>query len=709
MRCLGTILSTLLIFLALPLLANCQTQALTSTNPFYAPSQLPFHAPPFNRIKDTEYQPAIEAGIAESTRETRAIADNPAPPDFANTIVPLLKAGQLLNRSSQAFYCVAGANSNPTLQKVEEVVSTELAAHRDSIYLDPKLFARIKAIYDKLSTLPLDPEQKHAVEAFYRDFTRAGANLDPAGKTRLKQINEQLSSLAAQFDHKLLAASKAAAFSTTNKKLLDGLTGGQIEGAAAAAKSRSQPGYLLPLQNTVQQPVFASLSDRETRATIYNNSWNRAERGGDTDTRETLLKIAALRAEKARLFGYPNFAAWNLVDQMAKTPDAVLNFLDTLSTPASARAAVEAKDIQAVIDKLPHPFPLAAYDWNLYSEQVRKAKYNLEQDQIRPYFEVDRVLQDGVFYAATKLYGITFEERKDIPVYHPEVRVFQVSDSNGKPLALFYVDLFERDNKQGGAWTSELVSPSRLNGLQSVVFNVENLPKPAPGQPALITSDDVRTMFHEFGHALVSIFDSVVYEAGHMPSDFAEFPSQFNEHWADDPDVFAHYARHYKTHAPMPPELAAKLTRARAFNQGYLTTEMVAASELDMRWHLLSPDALPKDPDAFEQEALKKLGLWISAVPPRYRTSIFEHIWAGGYAAGYYGYLWSQMIDDDAFEWFTEHGGLTRSNGDRFRQMILSRGSSQDFESMYENWRGGPPTIKGLLRDRGLASSSDSP
>jgi len=707
MRYLNHSFSAGLVLLILPFASRSQTQALSSANPFYAPSPLPFHAPDFDRIKETDYQPAIEAGIAESMGEIRAIAENPVPPDFANTIVPLLKFGQLLRRAADPFFCVVAAASNPALQKVEEAVSPKVAAFRDFIHLDPKLFARVKAIKDKLATLPLNPEQKHAVEVLYRDFTNAGANLDIAGKTRLKQINEQLSTLSTQFDHKLLAASKAAAFHTTDKKLLEGLPQDEIDAASAAAKNRNQPGYLIPLQNTVQQPVLVWLKDRETRASIYNNSWNRAERGGDTDTRQTLLNIANLRAEKARLLGYPNFAAWKLVDQMAKTPDAVLKFLDSLSAPAAARAAAEAKDIQAVIDKLPQPFALAPYDWALYSEQVRKAKYDLDQDQIRPYFEMNRVLQDGVFYAATKLYGITFRERKDIPVYHPDVRVFEVNDSDGKPLALFYADLFKRDNKQGGGWTTNLVSGSKLNGLLPVVLNVENLPKPAPGQPALISSDDVRTMFHEFGHALADILDSAVYEAGNMPRDFVEFPSQFNEHWATDPDVFAHYARHYKTDAVMPPDLVAKIRRARTFNQGYLTTEMVAASELDMQWHLLPPDAVPADADTFEQDALKKRELWIPAVPPRYRTSIFEHIWGGGYAAGYYGYLWSEMIDDDAYEWFTEHGGMTRANGDRFRQMILSRGTSQDFETMYENWRGGPPTTRGLLRERGLLPATD--
>ncbi len=566
----------------------------------------------------------------------------------------------------------------------------------------PKLFARIKAIYDKRDALKLDSESRRLVELTYQHFVRAGANLDDAGKTRLRQINEQLSVLSDSFSQKLLAATKAAAFTTTDKAALAGLTDAEIASAADAAKARGVPGYVLPMQNTTQQPVLASLTNRATRQAIFDDGWTRAERGGPNDTRETIAQIAKLRAEKAKLLGYPDFAAWKLGDQMAKTPDAVENFLNALVPAATAKANGEANDIQNLIDAQKGGFKLAPYDWDFYAEQVRKAKYDLDETAVRPYFELNTVMQDGVFYAATQLYGITFKERKDIPVYMADVRVFEVSEANGKPLALFYCDYYKRDNKRGGGWTGGFVPSSKLLGTLPVVYNVTNFPKPAPGEPALITHDNVRTMFHEFGHALHFMFSTVNYPSlgGGIPRDFVEFPSQFNEHWAEDPAVFAHYARHYKTGAPMPAELVAKLRAADKFNQGYAFTELIAAAQLDMQWHLLPSDAPLQDPDKFEQSALDRTKLLLPTVPSRYRSSYFQHIWSGGYSAGYYGYLWSEMLDDDAFAWFTEHGGLTRANGDRFRQMILSRGNTEDLETLYETWRGGPPSIDGLLKQQ---------
>jgi peptidyl-dipeptidase Dcp len=687
--------------------AQTAAPAFGPSNPFYAPSTLPFQAPPFDKIKESDYQPAMDAGIAEKMKEIEAIANNPAPPDFANTFVVLEKSGQLLDRVRLAFNAMTNANTDPKLQKLQQIEAPKLAALADAEMLDPKLFARVEIIYKQRGALALDPESKRLIERTYTRFTHEGANLGDADKKRLKEINEQLSALSIAFMQKLLAAAKASAFTTTDKSALAGLTDGQIAAAELAAKARKQPGYVLPLQNTTQQPALQSLSDRATRQALFDDSWNRAERGGDTDTRDTIAQIAKLRAEKAKLLGFPNFAAWEIDDQMAKTPEAALRFLDALVPAATANANAEANDIQAVIEAQHGGFKLAPYDWDFYAEQVRKAKYDLDNEAVRPYFELNRVLEDGVFYAATQLYGVTFKERKDIPVYNPDVRVFEVTDADGKPLALFYCDYYKRDNKQGGGWTSAFVRPSKLMGTLPVYYNATNFTKPASGEPALITYDNVREMFHEFGHALNGMFSSTQYPslaslADIIPRDFVEFPSQFNEHWMNDPTIFAHFARHYKTGAPMPTELVAKLHSAETFNQGYAFTELLSAAELDMQWHLLAPDAPLQAPGAFEQAALEKKKLALGAVPPRYRSTYFLHIWAHSYAAGYYSYLWSEMLDDDAFAWFTQHGGLTRANGDRFRRMVLSRGNTQDLETLYEAWRGGPPSIDGLLRQRGL-------
>ncbi|HKD05182.1 MAG TPA: M3 family metallopeptidase [Bryobacteraceae bacterium] len=686
--------------------APAQTVGLDPSSPFYGASTLPFQAPPFDKIKDSDYQPAIEAGIAEKLTEFEAIANNPAPPDFANTILALEKSGQLIARVRRAFSAVAQANTNPELQKVQEAETPKLAGLQDAEFLNPKLFARVDAVYQKRNAVGLDAESRRLVELKWQSFTRAGARLNEADRARMKQINEQLAVLSNAFRRKLLGAARGAAFHTDDRAALAGLTDAEIAAAEAAAHARKQTGYTLPMQNTTQQPALKSLSDRATRQALFDLSWNRAERSDENDTRDTIAQLAKLRAERAKLLGYPNFAAWKIEDQMAKTPDAVMKFLDQLAPPAKANVEREAKEIQALIDAQKGGFTLAPYDWNYYAEQVRKTKFDIDEAAVRPYFELNRVLVDGVFYAATELYGIHFRERKDIPVYQSDVRVFEVTDKDGKPLALFYCDYFKRDNKEGGAWTSAFTPQSKLMGTLAVEYNVANLPKPAPGAPALISYDDVRTMFHEFGHALQGMFNDVQYPSlgGNIPRDFVEVPSQFNEHWMDDPKVFAHFARHYKTGAPMPADLAAKLRRAQAFNQGYALAELLAAAELDMQWHLLPADAPKQSPDAFEQAALEKVGLAIPTVPPRYRSSYFLHIWSNGYSAGYYAYLWSEMLDDDAFAWFTEHGGLTRANGDRFRQMVLSKGDTEDLETAYERWREGKPSIQPLLLQRRLVA-----
>jgi peptidyl-dipeptidase Dcp len=693
--------------------AGGQTAVFGPDNPFYAASTLPYQAPPFDRIKDTDYQPALEAGIAEHLKEVEAIANNPAPATFENTLVALEKSGQLFNRVGFVLGGVAQANSNPTLEKVQEIEAPKLAAHDDAIFLNEKLFQRIATLYKQIDSLGLDAESRRLLDFYYKKFVHQGANLSPADKAKLRKLNEEESTLQNDFRSKLLAATKEAAYSTKDKAALKGLSDAEIEAAAEAAKERKVEGYVLQMQNTTQQPILSSLEVRATRQAVFEDSWNRSERGGANDTRETVLKLAKLRAEKGKLLGYPTYAAWNLEDQMAKTPEAAVKFMDALVPASTARAVAEGKDIQAVIDSQAAGaaqkggFQLQPWDWEFYSEQVRKAKYDIDDDQVKPYFETNNVLENGVFYAATQLYGITFKERKDIPVYNPDVRVFEVFNGDGKPLALWYCDYFKRDNKAGGAWMDVFVGQSKLLGTLPVVYNVANFPKPAPGQPALISFTDVTTMFHEFGHALHGMFANTEYpvlSGTAVPRDFVEFPSQFNEHWATYPSVFTHFAKHYKTGEPMPAELAAKVKKAEKFNQGYIVTELIAAAELDMQWHTLSPTvaAAVQSTDAFEKAALERKHLALATVPPRYRSTYFQHIWSGGYSAGYYAYLWSEMLDDDAYQWFEENGGLTRANGDRFRKMVLSRGNTEDLGKLYSAWRGSEPSTGAMLKDRGL-------
>jgi peptidyl-dipeptidase Dcp len=686
--------------------ARAQTAAsFGPSNPFYAPSTLPFYAPPFNKIEDSDYQPAIDAGIARQFVEVNKIADNPAPPSFDNTVAALEKTGQLLNRVMQVFNCVTGANTDDTLEKVEAYEAPRLAAAQDAIDLNTKLFARIKTVYEKRASLRLDPESLRLVEYDYQEFVKAGANLSEADKAKLKKIDEEDSTLENTFMTKLLAATKDGAYQTTGAAALAGLSPAQMADAALAAKERKEQGWVIPLQNTTQQPDLAFLTDRATRRAIFENSWNRAERGGPNDTRSTIARLAQLRAEKAALLGYPDYAAWNLTDQMAKTPATVQKFIEALVPPATAKAASEAKEIQAAIDSQGGGFKLEPWDWEFYAEQVRKAKYDLDESEIKPYFELNSVLENGVFYAAHQLYGLTFKELHDIPVWQKDVRVFEVYDADGKPLALFYCDYFKRDNKNGGAWMDNLVTESKLLDRMPVIYNVANFEKPAPGQPALISFDDVTTMFHEFGHGLNAMFADTEYPSlsgTQTPRDFVEFPSQFNEHWASYPEVFNHYARNYKTGAPMPAALAAKIHKAATFDEGYALTEILAAAELDMQWHLLPATAPLEDPDTFEVQALEKTHLWIGYVPSRYRSSYFLHIWDEGYQAGYYAYLWTEMLDDNAFQWFLDHGGMTRANGDRFRKMILSRGNTEELAKMYSAWLGGQPSIGPMLKFRGM-------
>jgi len=684
-------------------------------NPFLAPSTLPFEAPPFDRIGDADYAPALEAGMRQRLVEVEKIADDSSPPTFANTYVALEKTGTLLNRVRAVFDAVTSANTNDTLQKVQETFAPKLAANDDAVYLNTRLFERLQKVHGERASLGLDPESLRLVEVVYGNFVRHGAKLSAADKAKLQQLNQEESSLSTAFTNKLLAATKDAALVVDDKAELAGLPDAELAATSDAAHARKQGGkYALTLQNTTQQPELRDLGNRATRKAVFEASWDRAERNDANDTRKTIERLAQLRAQQAQLLGFPNYAAWKLENQMAKTPATVMTFMGKLAPAAVARARSEGADIQAQIDRdqaaLKQPtFQLEPWDWSYYAEQVRKAKYDLDENQLKPYFELDNVLRNGVFYAANQLYGLTFKERHDIPVYQPDVRVFEVFDSDGKPLALFYADYFKRDNKGGGAWMSNFVEQSKLLGTRPVIYNVANFQKPAAGQPALLSFDDVITMFHEFGHALHGMFADGEYptlSGTNTARDFVEFPSQFNEHWATNPKVFAHYAKHHQTGAPMPAELVAKMHKARLFNSGYDMTEAVAASLLDMNWHTLGAAAPLQDADQFEAAALKKDHIDLRYVPPRYRSSYFQHIWGNGYAAGYYAYQWTQMLADDAFVAFQESGGLTRTNGDRFRTMVLSRGNSEDLAQMYGDWRGHDPSIEPMLENRGLKAGA---
>lgn len=677
------------------------------SNPFFEPVTLPFGAPPFDRIKDSDYQPALEAGMAQQLREIDAIAHNPAPPTFANSLVALEKSGQLLNRVSSTFFAVAQANTDPTLQHVEELEAPKFAAHQDAIYLNDKLFARVQRVYEQRDSLHLDPESRQLLMVDYEQFVRSGARLGAADKTRLREINKQLSILQAAFRRKLLAGTAAAALVISDKSQLAGLTDNALSAAAEAASAHGDAGkWMIQLQNTTQQPTLQSLDDRSEREQLFQNSWTRTEKSDANDTRDTIAAIAKLRAEKAQLLDYPNYAAYALTTEMAKTPEAVQRFLTALIPATGAKVQADAQELQAAIDKGGAHFQLQPWDWEHYAEQVRKSRYNLDDNQVRPYFELTNVLHNGLFYAATALYGITFKERKDIPVYQPDVRVFDVYDKDGSPLALMYFDFFKRDSKSGGAWMNTFVDQSKLLGTKPVVYNVENFTKPAPGQPALLTFDNVTGMFHEFGHALNAFFADQQYASlsgANTARDFVEYPSQFNEHWAMYPQVLKHYAVNYKTGEPMPQTLMDKIQSAAKFDQGYSLGELLAADELDMAWHTLPASAPQQDVDQFETQALKASGTDFAGVPPRYRSSYFQHIWSSGYAAGYYAYMWSEMLDDDTYQWFIEHGGLTRANGQRFRDLILSRGHSEDYDVMFRNFYGKEPEIGPLLEHRGLA------
>lgn len=695
----------LITILAISAVKGQVIQSWSASNPFYEISTLPYHAPAFDKIKNTDFKPAIEEGMRQQQKEIQAIANNKATPTFENTIVAMEKSGRLLTRTNAVLNVLTGANTNPELQQVEQEMSPRLAANSDAIYLDTKLFKRVEAVYKNSSSLK-DAESKRLAEYYYKNFVQAGARLSEADKASLKKLNQEEASLRTKFGNQLLAGSKAGGLVVNSKAELAGLSDAAIEAAAKNAKSAGFDGkWMISLQNTTQQPELQSLTNRATRQKLFEASLNRTERNDANDTRPTIARIAQIRAQKAKLQGYKSFAEWKLQNQMAKAPEMVDQFLGKLTPATTAKVMEETADIQALIDQQKGGFKVEAWDWNFYAEQVRKARFDLDESQIKPYFEIDNVLQKGVFYAAHLLYGLDFKERKDIPVYQEDVRVFDVLDKDGSQIGLFYCDYYKRDNKRGGAWMSNMVGQSKLLGTKPVIYNVCNFTKPAPGQPALISSSDMSTMFHEFGHALHGFFASQQYPSlsgTATARDFVEFPSQFNEHWAMDPKVINNFAIHYKTGEHMPQALIEKIKNASTFNQGYALLELLAAHNLDLQWHSLSADAPLQDVDKFEADALQKTGLNLPQVPPRYRSSYFNHIWNSGYSAGYYAYSWTEMLADDAYSWFEEHGGLTRANGQRFRDMVLSRGNTVELGKMYKDFRGHEPDIKPLLKNRGL-------
>src|SRR6266566_2985625 len=680
--------------------------AAETDNPLMTESALPYHYPAFDKLKDEHFVPAIEAGMRDQLKEIEPIANNSEKPTFDNTIVALERTGRLLDGAERIFSNLNACDTNPTRQKIDKELAPKLAAHHDEIFLNPKLFARVQALYEQRDKLGLDPESAYLLERYYKDFVRAGAKLSDSEKQKLKEINAELAKLQTDFEQNVLKERNASSVVIDKKEELAGLTDDQMKSVINAAKAEQKEGkFVIQLQNTSGQPLLGSLQNRPLRERLMQASFARNSEGGEFDTRNIVMRTAQLRAEKAKLLGYDNWAAYQLEDQTAHNVPTVNKLLADLAPPAIANAKREAAEQQKIVDQEKGAFQIGACDWNFYSEKVRKAKYNFDESEVRPYYELNHVIVDGVFFAANKEYGLTFKERHDLPVYEPDVRVWEVFDRDGKPLAIFIGDYYTRASKRGGAWMNAYVQQSDLFGTRPVVANHLNIPKPPAGEPTLLTQDEVRTAFHEFGHALHGMFSNVKYprfSGTSVPRDFVEYPSQVNEMWARWPDVLKNYAKHYKTGEPMPQALLDKVEAAEKFNQGYKTTEYLSASLLDQAWHQLDPSQIPTDAIVFEKEALHKAGVYFPPVPPRYRSFYFSHAFAGGYSAGYYSYLWSEVLDADTVEWFKEHGGLKRENGDRLRAMLLSRGGSADALGLFKNFVGRDPYVEPLLKRRGL-------
>ncbi|MEQ5808580.1 M3 family metallopeptidase [Alteromonas sp. NFXS44] len=679
--------------------ASAEEKTVQAENVLLKPSTLDYQAPDFDKIETANYEPAFELGMEEHTAEIDAIAGNEAPATFENTILTMEKSGELLTRVATIFFNLSSIISDKEIQRIEAEMSPRLTAHSDSIHLNSKLFERVKTVYENKDSL--NKEDKRLTEKTYEQFVRAGANLTEEQKAKVRGINEQITKLQTQFSQNILASFKNDTIIVTDESELAGLSDSDKASLKSAAEGADKEGYMISLVNTTRQPILTSLENRELRKKIWEKSANRAM---DVNG-PIILELTHLRAEKAALLGYPNWASYAIENQMAKKPENVFKILDDLAPQAVEKAKEEAAAIEEVMHADGVTGDVQPWDWAYYAEKVRKAKYDLDDSEVKPYFELNSVLENGLFFAMEKLYGITFKERTDLPVYVEDARLFEVFNEDGSNIGLFYFDPYAREGKSGGAWMSEFVTQSFMNGTKPVVYNELNIVKPAPGEPTLLSFDETTTLFHEFGHADHGLFSLVKYPslAGtNTARDFVEFPSQFNEDWAIDPAVLANYAKHYKTGEPIPQALLDKVMKAVSFNQGFNTVEYLAAALLDMEWHMIGADEEVRDVAAFEKAALEKHGIDYAPVPPRYKSAYFSHTFAGGYSAGYYAYLWTEVLAADAFAHMAENGGLTRENGDLFRKEILSKGNSEDLMENYVEFRGQEPTVDALMKRRGL-------
>jgi peptidyl-dipeptidase Dcp len=707
MRIPTRIAGTLAVFLlASAAKAEDPAAAPMTENPFFSESTLAFHYPPFDKIKDSDYAPAFERGMSDQLAEIDAIAANADKPTFDNTIVAMERSGRLYGRVAAVFDDINQCNTDDELQAVQTDMAPKRSAHNDAIYLNAKLFARVRELYDERASLGLDPESLRLLEKYHEDFVLAGANLSPGDQQKLRSLNSRIAALETTFSQNTLKEKNASTVFVKDRAELAGLLDAEVSADAQAAKDDHHDGeYAIAIKNTTGQPVLESLQNRALRERIMAVSQARGSHGGPFDNQQTVAQLTRARAEKGVLLGFDNFAAYRVANQTARTVSAIDGLLSQLVGPAVAKSKREAADMQAIVDREHGGFQIDACDWEMYSEKVRQEKYAFDESQLRPYFELNSVLFNGVFFAANKLYGITFKERHDLPVYQPDVRVFQVYDSDGKPLAILLEDFYARPSKQGGAWMNEFVSQSGLFGYQAVIGNHHNIPKPAAGEPTLLTFDEVVTLFHEFGHGLHGLFSNVKYPyfAGtQVPRDFVEYPSQVNEMWADFPDVLRNYAKHYKTGETIPQPLLDKVLAAEKFGQGFATLEYLKATLLDQAWHTLKPDQVPTDVPAMEAATFKKYGADFGPVPPRYHSTYFSHAMTADYAAGYYSYIWADVLVADSIDWFKSHGGLLRSSGDHFRATVLSHGGSVEAMDLFRDFTGSGPDVGPLIRRRGL-------